>query len=461
MNKREMLKRPAAFFKSAAIIVLLTGIYMYIWVNYYKNTGDTYFIRGNYVIVGLYGVLMIAAYRIAGAFEDGRQFFDHLYAQILSLLAVNFVTYLQLSLIYNWAFLENIRPVLQMTLADLLAVFLWTVLAHWLGKKLYPPEKLLVVYGQYHPEAIMRKLKLRKDRFEIAEALSAEESMERLEEKVLEHKSVFLADIPSEKRNELLKFCYENNIRCYSVPKITDIMVMAAESLYPFDTSILLFRNRGLSLDQRIVKRLFDILVSFAGILIASPLMLLIALCIKICDGGPVFYTQDRLTRDGKIYKIYKFRSMRVASKDAQVTMTKKRDERITPIGKLIRNTHTDELPQLFNVLKGDMSIVGPRPERPEIAAQYCEKMPEFSYRLKVKGGLTGYAQVYGSYNTVPYDKLKLDLTYIEQYSFLLDIKLIIMTFRALVQNENKVGIEQHQSTAGDDERETEKELKL
>ena len=152
---------------------------------------------------------------------------------------------------------------------------------------------------------------------------------------------------------------------------------------------------------------------------------------------------------------------MRVAPKDEKVTMTKKGDERITPIGKLIRNTHTDELPQLFNVLKGDMSIVGPRPERPEIAEQYCKKIPEFSYRLKVKGGLTGYAQVYGSYNTVPYDKLKLDLTYIENYSFLLDIKLIIMTFRALVQNENVVGIDKHQTTAANEESETEKELKL
>lgn len=457
MNKREALKRPVSFLKSALMIALLTGIYMYVWTSFYKNTGDTYFIRGNYVIVGLYGVLLIAAYRIAGAFQGGRQFFDLLYAQGVALLCVNGITYLQLGLIYNWAFLENVGPILMMTLADLLAILVWTALTFLLTRKLYPPEKLLVIYGKMHPETILRKLALRPDRFAVAEAIHAEEDIEILKAKILEHGAVLLADIQSATRNKLLKFCYEKDIRCYSIPKITDIMVMSAERLHPFDTTLLLFHNRGLSFDQRLVKRLFDIFVSLVGILITLPLMLLIALCIKLCDRGPVFYTQDRLTRGGKIFKVYKFRSMRVEPKDAQVTMTKKGDERITPIGKLIRNTHTDELPQLFNVLKGDMSIVGPRPERPEIAEQYYKRIPEFSYRLKVKGGLTGYAQVYGSYNTVPYDKLKLDLTYIENYSFLLDIKLIIMTFRALVQNENVVGIEKHQTTASNDE----EELKL
>ena len=125
-----------------------------------------------------------------------------------------------------------------------------------------------------------------------------------------------------------------------------------------------------------------------------------------------------------------------------------KGDSRVTPVGKVLRNIHFDELPQLFNIIKGDMSLVGPRPERPEIAAEYTKEIPEFPYRLKVKAGLTGYAQVYGKYNTTPYDKLKLDLTYIENYSFILDLQLIATTVKILFQKENTEGVEKWQVTA-------------
>ena len=139
---------------------------------------------------------------------------------------------------------------------------------------------------------------------------------------------------------------------------------------------------------------------------------------------------------------------MRVEKEPRQYVLTRKNDDRITPVGKILRNIHFDELPQLFNILKGDMSIVGPRPECPKLAEEYQQIIPEFHYRLKVKAGLTGYAQVYGKYNTTPYDKLKLDLHYIENYSFLLDLKLIILTVKILFQKENTEGIESWQTSA-------------
>ena len=139
---------------------------------------------------------------------------------------------------------------------------------------------------------------------------------------------------------------------------------------------------------------------------------------------------------------------MRMDSEADGAQLAKKGDSRITPVGRVIRRIHFDELPQLFNILKGEMSFVGPRPEREEIASEYEAVIPEFSFRLKVKAGLTGYAQVYGKYNTTPYDKLKLDLTYIETYSFWLDIKLMLMTFKIIFQKENTEGIEQGQVTA-------------
>ncbi len=156
----------------------------------------------------------------------------------------------------------------------------------------------------------------------------------------------------------------------------------------------------------------------------------MIAILVKAYDGGPVFYRQPRLTKDGKVFDVLKFRSMRVDSEKKGARLAMKNDDRVTPVGRVIRNIHFDELPQIFNILKGDMSLVGPRPERPEIAAQYKREIPEFDYRLKVKAGLTGFAQVYGKYNTTPYDKLKLDLTYIENYSILLDFKLLFLTFK-------------------------------
>jgi exopolysaccharide biosynthesis polyprenyl glycosylphosphotransferase len=220
------------------------------------------------------------------------------------------------------------------------------------------------------------------------------------------------------------------------------------DTIHMFDTPLLLARNQGLQMHQIFVKRLMDIVLSAIGIVIASPFMLVIALLIKLYDHGPVFYRQVRLTKDGKRFRIIKFRSMRVNSEKDGARLMVKGDKRVTPVGRVLRNIHFDELPQLFNILKGDMSIVGPRPERPEIFTRYEEEIPEFCFRLKVKAGLTGYAQVYGKYNTTPYDKLKLDMIYIENFSLLMDLKLILMTVKILFQKENAEGVDKEQKTA-------------
>ena len=197
-----------------------------------------------------------------------------------------------------------------------------------------------------------------------------------------------------------------------------------------------------------IFKRLMDIVISLAACMILSPIMLVIMIAIKAYDHGPIFYTQERITKDGKPFQILKFRSMIVESEEEGARLARANDDRITPVGHIIRRTHFDELPQLFNILKGEMSVVGPRPERREIFEQYEKSIPEFKFRLKMKAGLTGYAQVYGQYNTVPYDKLKLDLTYIEKYSFWLDIKLCFLTVKILFQKEKSEGVDDTQKTA-------------
>ena len=201
--------------------------------------------------------------------------------------------------------------------------------------------------------------------------------------------------------------------------------------------------------DEETAKRMIDVICALILVVITSPVMLITAICIKCYDSGPVLYRQVRCTIGGREFKIMKFRSMRVdAEKDGVARLAARNDSRITPIGKFIRAVRIDELPQLFNILAGDMSFIGPRPERPEIIRQYVEDMPEFVYRMKVKAGLAGYAQVYGKYNTTPYDKLKLDLSYIENYSVWLDIKLMLLTLKILVKAESTEGVDSTQITA-------------
>ena len=199
----------------------------------------------------------------------------------------------------------------------------------------------------------------------------------------------------------------------------------------------------GLSVHQAFVKRAFDLFVSIMAVILLSPVFIIVPVLIKLEDGGPVFYRQKRVTKNGKVFEILKFRSMIVNAEEAGVSVpATENDPRITRTGRFIRACRIDELPQLFNILGGSMSIVGPRPERVEHVEKYKSEIPEFAFREKVKGGLTGYAQIFGKYNTSPYDKIRLDLIYIENYSFLFDLKLIILTIRILFQKESTEGFD-------------------
>ena len=307
---------------------------------------------------------------------------------------------------------------------------------------------MLVIYGHYSPDDLIAKINTRKDKYNICAAVSYEIGHEELYPMIQKYNAVVLCDLPAQARNQIMKYCYQESVRTYVTPKISDILFRGADDIHLFDTPLLLSRNQGLSIDQRIVKRTCDIIFSLFGIILASPFMIIIALAVKLYDGGPVLYKQERLTRGGKPFMIYKFRSMSMDSEKNGARLATKGDKRVTPVGKIIRNIHFDELPQLFNILKGEMSMVGPRPERKEISDKYEEEIPEFILRTKVKAGLTGYAQVYGKYNTTPYDKLKLDLTYIENYSLWLDVKIMLLTFKILFQKENTEGVDEEQTTA-------------
>ena len=308
---------------------------------------------------------------------------------------------------------------------------------------------MLLVYGDRPSLALMDKMNCRKDRYQIKEMVHIGKGLEAIEQMIPKYDAVVICDVPASIRNPILKYCYGERKRVYMTPKISDILVRSAEDINLFDTPLIMSRNGKITIEQALFKRAMDIGFAGAACILTLPLMAATALAIKLQDGGPAVYKQKRLTIEGRKFYVYKFRSMRVdAEKDGVARLACDGDSRVTPVGQFIRKVRLDELPQLFNILKGDMSIVGPRPERPEIARQYEAEIPEFRYRLRVKAGLTGYAQIFGKYNTTPYDKLKLDLHYIQNYSLMLDVKLIIQTVKILFMRESTEGIAAGQTTA-------------
>ena len=392
--------------------------------------------------MGVYGVLTYVFFQNSDCTMFGQlQRIDLIIGQIIALLLVNFVTYLQLCLIANMVL--SAVPMLMLTLVQCVlaavCIYVFTTVYH----KLYAPHDMLLVFGHKRGVELKIKMDSRRDKYNIRKLISVEEGYDAICEEIRKHDAVILNDVPAQMRNDLLKYCYKHRVRTYVAPKLTDVMLRGAKDITLFDTPLLLVKGTGLTPAQRIGKRTMDIVLSLIALLIATIPMAAVAIAIKLEDGGPVFFKQKRMTRFGREFEILKFRSMIVdAEKYSGAVLAAEDDPRITKVGKFIRATRLDELPQILNILKGDMSVVGPRPERKVIADEYCKEIPEFSYRLKVRGGLTGYAQIYGKYNTSAYDKLRLDLMYIENYSLLLDIKLIILTVRILFSKESTEGVD-------------------
>lgn len=452
MKRLESMKRIIILQLSLLGLCLQTAVYAYFWFeSYYPLVllKLKFYINGHILIIGIYFVLLFFFTNTYGGMKIGYlKPSEVFFSQIFSFLAVNVISYFQISLMRNW--LAPIGPMLQVTAIQFVISGIWTYLCNSFYRSIFPPREMLLVYGERSIDDIMSKFATRKDKFNIVKCMNISEGVTAIEEEAVKrYDAVVLWDISTQERNKLLKFFYGKSIRVYMMPKITDVLIQGSDQLHFFDTPIFLTREYSLTVEQRAIKRLIDIICSLVLIVITSPIMIVTAFIIRLYDNGPVLYKQVRCTRDQEQFNIMKFRSMRVdAEKDGVARLAAKNDSRITPVGKFIRAVRIDELPQLFNILKGEMSFIGPRPERPEIIAQYVEEMPEFVYRMKVKAGLAGYAQVYGKYNTTPYDKLKLDLAYIENYTVWLDIKLMLLTLKILFRAESTEGVDSKQITA-------------
>ena len=418
---KHLIRRGETIFQ----VILLTVMYYIVWRSYGLDVFPAYYGRGKYVLMGVYAIMTTVLFHYSDGFSYGNlKLADISVSQCIAIFLVNFVTYWQLSLIAN--VMINPVPMLLLTVLDFILCIVCCSIYIAFYHSYHMPRDLVMIYGNRNSLDLEEKMSTRKDKYLITERISVDENFEEICEKIKNHSGVLLNDVPAQIRNDILKFCYTNEIRVYATPKLSDIIMGGAEEISLFDTPIVLIKGTGLNLEQRFAKRAMDIILSSIAMIVAAPIMLIVAIAIKLEDGGPVFFKQKRATINGKTFEILKFRSMIVdAEKFGEVIPATDYDPRITKVGKVIRATRLDELPQIINILKGEMSIVGPRPERIEHVEKYSREIPEFSYRLKVKGGLTGYAQIYGKYNTSAYDKLRLDLMYIEKYSVLLDIKLI------------------------------------
>ena len=440
----EKYKRLVKLLFSTVLLAGLTGIYAAMWIGYYNRYvfQTPFYRRGSWVLILLYGIVLALFLNTYGGFKIGYLKNGNLiYSQAMSVIFTNVFAYLQIAILDK----RFVNPgyIIGMTAGDIVFIVFWTLVFYALYQNLFPPRRMLFIEGDWKDSHLQHKINLREDKYEICESISYKKDLQLIKDKIVEYDGVIIGDMPPHERNLLLKYCFETGTRSYSVPKISDVLLKSSDELNLFDTPLLLSRNQGLSVEQQWLKRVEDIVISLLMLVIFSPVFLLAALSIKCTDGGPVFYKQERLTRGGKTFMIYKFRTMVAdAEKLSGPVLASDKDPRILPIGRLLRATRLDELPQILNILKGDMAVVGPRPERPELAAEIEEKIPEFSFRLKVKAGLTGYAQVYGKYNTTSYDKLKLDLMYIRKYSLLLDLKLILMTPKIMLMKESTEGVE-------------------
>lgn len=451
MNRNKYIFEKVTISTLKAIISLFfSGCVSWCWINFFNSDVPMpYFRLGHYFMFAVVLASYVCIAKIYGAFNIGTSSVTNLaFSQIITIFIWQIICYIIFCFISFK--LVGIKYFIIMFVLFSAFASLWAIVSDNIYFTLHKPKNTVVVYDNIDSYLSIKDIRSMERRFKVVKTINAAKvPLEELYGKIMEVDAVFLCGVPSEYRNEVVKFCVANGKVAYVKPKISDTIIRGSRTVQILNIPVYRCARAGNSFLYLAVKRVIDIIFSLFFIVLTSPLMLITAAAIKLNDKGPVFYKQARYTKDKKVFNVIKFRSMRVdAEKDGVARLASENDDRITPVGKVIRKLRLDELPQLFNILSGSMSVVGPRPERPEIFEQYEKTMPEFALRLQVKAGLTGYAQVYGKYNTPPYDKVQMDLTYIANQSIFQDIKLMLLTFKIIFVSDSTEGIKEGQVTA-------------
>lgn len=443
INSRDSIVSMARFF----ITVYIVGMFTLVWHFYYSNfMFETYKTLGSIVMVILYAIIYTALANLYKAFKIGAyQIGETIFSQVLSFSCADLLLYVQCCLIYNRY--VNIIPGILALSAQIIGCSVWAVASKQYFIHHVIPSKTLIIYGNDEVFEFVSKLKNKyAHMFDIKRIFHYSEKDEadirgKYEALISGYETIMLYSVGGSARTELMELCIAKKKNFYVTPRIADIIVEGCCKQHLIDTPLYKYEYKESDGRARLVKRLIDVICSVFGLIVLSPVILATAAAIRLEDHGPVFFRQKRITQDGRSFEIIKFRSMRVnADKGGRPMPCLSGDSRITKVGKVIRKFRIDEVPQIFNVLVGDMSIVGPRPECVENFELYTSDLPEFTYRTRVKAGLTGYAQIYGKYNTSPYDKLRLDLLYIENQSLLMDLRLMLLTIKILFIPESTEG---------------------
>lgn len=430
MRTIKKLKRTIVFILKLALFVSLFGIFFGIfginnpWLfNLNRTTGVTML---------TFAVLGIALMSVYGGYAIGTQKSKPIvYSMSLAAIITDLVTHLQLSIMNTseknnpYFVYETPHLLLLVIVLQVLVIIFFAYFGNFVYFSLEPPEKCCVISSSRQSLGnIILKINKFKKQYEVDEIIRFDAP--DVLDVIARNDTVFLYDVPVRERIVLTEYCYQKQKNIYYNFEMSDVVSQGAKYMTLDDKSLVMHVAKDLTMEQRIVKRLMDLGVSLIALILTSPIMLGCALAIKLEDGGKVFYKQKRLTKYGRVFEVYKFRTMKEENSiHKSVTAD---DDRITKVGKLLRKYRIDELPQMLNILKGDMTVVGPRPEMLENVEKYTGELPEFSYRLRMKAGLTGLAQISGKYNTSPKDKLVMDLMYIENYSIWQDLKLIFQT---------------------------------
>lgn len=435
-----MKKIPFAVVKMVNIVLLMIP-FLICWTLYYEPRTTT--VGSKQVSVLVMIIFFLICYYFGQRLDCFRvsilQIRDVIFGEVLATMVTDIIMYILIWMLS--IHLPNLIPGLITWGGQCVIGVIWAYVMHQSYFSTHPPLRTIVIYDErMGMENLIHTYGLEK-RFNIKTVYPVESIMDKLEV-MEEFDAAFLCGIHSRERNIILKHCISHKIKLFMIPRIADVMMRGSEQIHMLYLPILKTQRYKPSIEYQIIKRTMDIVVSGIATIVLSPLFLITAIAVK-SDGGPAFYKQKRLTKDGKVFEILKFRSMRVDTEkySGAVLSAGENDPRITKVGRIIRACRLDELPQLLNILKGDMSLVGPRPERPELQKEIEKEVPEFGLRLQAKAGLTGYAQVYGKYNTTFYDKLLMDLMYISKPSILEDFTIMLATVKILTSKESTEGV--------------------
>lgn len=430
-------------------VVLITIPFAMGWIIYYQpKLPEPYHHKGIGVVILTFMVIYVVLGRTYSAFKiEIPRVSETIYSQFLAEFFADLVMYLVTFLVMQKV--PSPLPMVLILVMQYAISVIWAFFSNKVYFKKVPPAKTVIIWDTR--ESLEERIKAYNydNRFNVVDTFHVVEFINNIEKNLKNIEVVFLCGIHSYDRSLIIKHCLEKGIRIYTTPQISDVILYSGKSIHMFHLPIIFLERYNPSVFYLFIKRFVDIVASALVLILLSPLMAVIAILIRR-DGGTAFYRQKRLTKNGKVFDVLKFRSMRMdAEKDGIARLsTGDNDERVTRVGRVIRKYRIDELPQLINILRGDMTIVGPRPERPSIASEYAKEIPEFDLRLHTKAGLTGRAQVFGKYNTTPYDKLIMDLQYIASASFSEDLRIILATIKILFMPESTEGIEEGARTA-------------